>query len=215
MFGFNIVKKGYAKEEVEEYIKKNTVYNEDKLKDQKVRIDELKQTVERLNKEIARLINREDDVKNALISATEKSNELLNTSRMRYAIEGQRLKLFREKWTNYYLGAVPKNKESISVQLGKYDKELYDILEKEFGIKSIAGDIASQYHSETDRLQSAYNDNAYTDIINTMKRARKKTDVVASLPPTEDENGGAFSLEDALRPSQSLEELCKELGMIS
>ena len=233
MNSFSIAKKGYAKEEVEEYIKRNTVYNENKMKEQKERIEELKQTVDKMNREMLRLLDREDNVKNALISANEKSNELVNTSKLRYAIEGQRLKLFKERWTNYYNGAVARNKEDIVVQLHKFDRELYEIMEAEFGIQSSYGDdVTTQYMSEAKRLFGG-GDNVYTDIVKSVASKKDKfTEIGAkdsepfgnvmatvsfshaernrSIP--QGETSERFDLEEALRPKQSLEELCRELG---
>jgi cell division septum initiation protein DivIVA len=161
MVGFSVVKRGYDAVEVEEYIAKNNLYLENKLKEQKLRINELKGQNLKLASKIKELNRREDDVKNALIAANEKSKELMSAAKLKYALEGQRLRLLQAKWTSYFETNAQKDDGDYKRGEAYYirvETEIQEILRNDFGIvteksaPSVNDEIMSQYRSETKRL---------------------------------------------------------------
>ncbi|MDR2090850.1 MAG: DivIVA domain-containing protein [Clostridiales bacterium] len=181
MAGFSVVKKGYDAAEVDEYIAKNNAYLEDKLKEQRLRINELKGQNIRLASQIRDMRRREDDVKNALIAANEKSKEIMSAAKLKYALEGQRLRLLQAKWTNYFESGAECG--SGDYKLGeayyiKVETEIREILRHDFGIAteksapSVNDEIMSQYKSETKRLFDCGGDGKedYGELIKRIKK---------------------------------------------
>ncbi|MDR1906309.1 MAG: DivIVA domain-containing protein [Clostridiales bacterium] len=181
MSGFSVVRRGYNAKEVDEYIAKNKSYLEDKLKEQKLRINELKIQNLKLAAIIKEMRAREDDVKNALIAANEKAKEIMSAAKLKYALEGQRLRLLQVKWTNHFESLGNKEicddyKPMQAYYIG-IEAELQSILKNDFGITvekaetSIHDDILSQYKSETKRLFDGDDGkNVYGEIIKKIKK---------------------------------------------
>ncbi|MDR3293525.1 MAG: DivIVA domain-containing protein [Clostridiales bacterium] len=259
MSEFSVVKKGYDKTEVDDYIAKTNGYLEDKLKEQKLRINELKNQNLKLAKIIKELKGREDDVKNALIAANEKSKEIASAARLKYAMEGQRLRLLQAKWLNHFETEACENDDYKKSQAYyvKIEAELQEILKSDFGIqtekteKSQNDEIVQQFKSETKRLFGNSDDKeVYGEIIKNIKKefgsefsaafdeleheieidtdedieftprnnnlAGGSTDNIRVL--IDGRAGGALQSGDysnmaAIKPEQSLEELCRELGL--
>ncbi|MDR1939276.1 MAG: DivIVA domain-containing protein [Clostridiales bacterium] len=235
MAGFSLKKRGYDTREVDEYIARNNAALDDKLKEQKLRINELKAQNLKLAAKIKELKNREDDVKNALIAANEKSNEIISAIKIKYALEGQRLRLLQAKWTSYFENSLKDGgnddyKKNQAYYI-KIETELQEILKSDFGIitennkPTLNDEILSQYKSETKRLFDGDGDkDAYNQIIKKIKSEFSAADESALDEPGDDadsldlDDGGKSSYRDfsnlaAIKPEQSLEELCKELGL--
>ena len=269
---FTLVKRGYNSKEVDEYIERNNAYLEDKLKEQRLRINELKAQNLKLAAKIREMRAKEDDVKNALIAANEKAKEILSAAKIRYAYEGQRLKLLQTKWTNYFESSMKKSEnddyKKNEAYYIKVETEIQEILKSDFGIssdkpQSVNDEIMAQYKSETKRLFNCGDErDAYGEIIKNIKKEFAKelpsaaeadgdfTDITgdgdcglqeavgakgAELP-REAGSGQAARTERqrylgssvssrqvvesgdyrnlaSVKPEQSLEELCKELGL--
>ncbi|MDR2047386.1 MAG: DivIVA domain-containing protein [Clostridiales bacterium] len=268
MAEFSIVKRGYDAKEVDEYIVKNNAYLEDKLKEQRLRINELKMQNMRFAARIKELKNREDDVKNALIAAQEKSKEIMSAAKLKYALEGRRLCILQTKWKDYF----EKNRETRDnddYKLGeayyiKIESEIRGILRGDFGIMtennkarpSVNDEIIAQYKSETKRLTDGGADadkESYGELIKRIKKefggefAAELTDgayaenngfesefcgaeyartcggecgVRGAAPEDKSRNSSAresesndFSNLASIKPEQSLEELCRDLGL--
>ena len=73
MYSFDIVKKGYNKEQVDSYIAKETDSYKQTIADKNMRISELLHLNNNLNKQLDEYKMREDNVNKALITAIEKA----------------------------------------------------------------------------------------------------------------------------------------------
>ena len=164
MATFNIVRKGYDILQVDEHLNNLVKFTESKLLEHKKRIDLLKDENKQLQLKIEGYEKQADSVSEALINATKKANEIINASKMRFALEGERLKIMRAKWTKYVENAsdeVYKLDSSINMQayLTKMDDELRQMIGEDLNIKKarILNDAEEQFMSERNRLSSLDN----------------------------------------------------------
>jgi|AGTN01.1.fsa_nt_gi hypothetical protein len=73
--------------------------NEEILRAQAERIDELKRELEKATAEAERLKKREEGVADAIMFALEKAREYETEARVRFELETERLETFRKRWT--------------------------------------------------------------------------------------------------------------------
>lgn len=171
MVNFSIARKGYNIKQVDDYCTKIINFTENKLKEQKKRINLLKEENVKLYKRIKDYENQEKMVSEALINATKKANEIITASRMRFALEGERIKIFKSKWTNYVKEAsmkVYKLDEKINMQayLTKMDDELRAMLGVDLNIHKtrVLNQAEEQFMEERKRLNTMDDDNIINDI---------------------------------------------------
>lgn len=101
MKNFQITKKGYDKKEVDQYLTRMTEKHQDVCTDQLQRIEELKEEVADLEFQLSEYKSKEDEILNALVKAVETAKQMDNTARIRFALEGERIKIFQSKWEKY------------------------------------------------------------------------------------------------------------------
>ncbi len=178
MTRFSIAKKGYSVDEVEAFVAKLLQLTEDKLAEQKERIDELKAEIRDLSAEKAELKAREGSVSQALSEALRRSSEIERSAEARYALELSRLNAFRRRFDSLRLDIEDDlNLSEITSRcisrIESIEAELKRIMIEDFGLKS---------------------------------------QVPQKIQESKEEKG--FDLEEALSPKETLEEICKELGLI-
>ena len=161
MVNFSIVRKGYDVGQVDTYVNKIVNFTESKLLEQKKRIDSLKDENKKLADKISSYEKQETFVSEALINASKKANEIITASKMRYALESERIKLFRAKWTSYVESAKSKVyeiDESVNMQayLLKMEDELREMIGKDLNIHKarVLNDAEEQFMSERQRLDT-------------------------------------------------------------
>lgn len=162
MANFSIVKKGYETTQVDTYVEKVIKFTESKLSEQKRRIEELKEENRALQLKLNEYKEKEKTVGDAILAASEKAEEILGASRIRYALESERLKLFRDKWIKYVESASEKVRKiddtvNINAYLTRMDDELRETIGGDLNIKKarIPGDPEKQFMSERERLSVA------------------------------------------------------------
>lgn len=99
---FALVRRGYDVDSVEAYIALEREKADRAGLEQKERIRVLKAQCERLTEELAVYRDKEEQIKSALITAGEQAEKTTLDIKFRYAMELERLKLFRAKWTGAY-----------------------------------------------------------------------------------------------------------------
>ncbi|MGN1100414.1 MAG: hypothetical protein ACI4S9_08720 [Christensenellales bacterium] len=189
---FSIERKGYNKNEVEAFINKVLRLTEEKLNEQRARIDELRELNANLVAQIKGLKQKENSIGYALQQANSKAEELESAAKVRYALEMQRLKSFQRRWAEQY--NLIRHKYPTDSGLAEFEsalfgmeKELGDIM-RELNIPYEAGDEYMRFYEEKKNL---------------------KVPEPEEVKPEE-----GFSLAEALTPKETLEDLCKELGLI-
>ena len=201
VYKFNIVRKGYDKVEVEKFIEKEKNEAENIQMQQIKRIEELKHQCSELSQSILDYKNREEQISQALMQATEKAKNLESDVKIRYKTELDRLRLFREKWTNCYEKLCDKykfnsdalNMESVCINT---EIEIQKVLNNDFSL--LKGDSPSimetEFKNNAKRLtenQSNFNNmqNGVDELLNkindaskqkTLKKASSDMDITSS-----------------------------------
>ena len=103
MAKFNIDKKGYDPEEVDEYINKMYLKYEDKLSEQKDRVVALKGEVDSLKARLANYVNNDEQISKALIFAVEKAEQIENNAKNVYNLEIKRVNALYARWEELLL----------------------------------------------------------------------------------------------------------------
>lgn len=164
MYSFDIVKKGYNKEQVDSYIAKETDSYKQTIADKNMRISELLHLNNNLNKQLDEYKMREDNVNKALITAIEKAQEMEILVKKSYNIELERLRIWRDKWNSYaekckgIVGFNSLKGEVIGV-LSVLENELIERIDKGIALNTKAGlnEAEEQYSKEVARIQSKQN----------------------------------------------------------
>ena len=178
MARFSITKKGYSIDEVDGFINKLLQLTEDKLTESSNRINELKNEVRTLTLEKNEYKAKENSISNALTEALKKAEEIENVAKARYAMEINRLALFRRRFSEYLSSISDQTPVDVAISefengVKELESELKQVMQQEFNLEKIT---------------------------------------VATSPQEEKADG--FDLQEALTPKESLEEICKELGLI-
>lgn len=217
---FAICRKGYDIDAVESYIAlESAKYDEAQLAERN-RIKELQLECERLQNRVDELTAREEQIKSALITATKNADKLSADVKARYAVELERLRLFRAKWNNayeqmkdrYHFDKDALNMESVAVSV---ELELKKFLAKDFSLNNGGDENAMEEHfkREVERLtsQQVLSQNSGRSVEELSARIKE-----AENKKTQKSDGSvsaAFSLEDATHPTESLEDICRALGL--
>lgn len=98
MANFNLDKKGYNPEEVDEYINKLCLKYEEKLSEQKDRVVALKSEVDGLNKKLAGYVDKDEQISKALLFAVEKAEQIENNAKNVYNLEIKRINALYSRW---------------------------------------------------------------------------------------------------------------------
>lgn len=230
---FALVRRGYDVDSVEAYIALEREKADRAGLEQKERIRVLKAQCERLAEELSVYRDKEEQIKSALITAGEQAEKTTLDIKFRYAMELERLKLFRAKWTgayeeikqryNFSKDALNMESVALSVKL-----ELERFLAQDFSLdRGIpAEETEAAFKEEAERLGEE--DSKVRELKEKLVQAAEKKDREARLASEkreakvaakrqEDEEraapAAAFSLEEAQHPTESLAEICRYLGL--
>ncbi|MBQ3755075.1 MAG: DivIVA domain-containing protein [Clostridia bacterium] len=217
---FKVRCSGYDKKQVESFIAELQSRHDAVAIEQRERISALKQQNDELSRQLAVLQGREEQIKLTLLKATKTADELDAQIKQRYKAELERLKLFRAKWMaaydelkdRYHFEKDALNMESVAVQT---ELELTKYLTQEFSLTrgDDVDDMEAYFKQEVDRLtrlQQSMQEGAESKSkelkqkLRTKEKAQKDADIAEE---------GAFSLDEALHPTESLVDICKSLGI--
>ena len=209
---FPLSRKGYDRA-VDGYIALEQAKADEIQLGQRDRVNELKQENESLKLQIEVLRGREEQIKLALVNATENANRLTEDVKARYRQELERLRLFRAKWLGvyeqmkerYHFDKDALNVESVAVSV---EIELKKFLAQDFSLNNNATKDVMEEHfrKEAQRLtnqQLAIQNSPVQDSKNSedLKTLLKDVETKKKTKST-----AAFSVDDALNPTQSLKE---------
>lgn len=139
MKNFSISKKGYDKNEVDDYLISLDLENSNLLKDKQARIDELKKENIELSKKLAEYQQKEHNISKALTTATQKAEEIEETAKLKYTLQVNNLNSFYEKWNNFFdelLKKYPKMQEFDTKKvLQNIQDDITKVMKNEFNIE--------------------------------------------------------------------------------
>lgn len=217
---FPISRKGYDMDAVESYIALEDGKAEETELALRDRIKQLSDELDNLRAENAELKGREEQIKLCLVAATKNANKLTDDVKARYRAELERLRLFRAKWTSayeqmkerYHFDKDALNVESVAVAV---EIELKKFLMQDFSLNKCVSDddMETHFRKEVERLSARQtsiakitddDDKEESALKDMMKKAKEQKSHA-------DKNSAAFCLDDALNPSQSLDQTCQAL----
>lgn len=222
-------KRIFNRSEVEDYVKKMLTSAEVTMSEQKDRIVELKQEVDRLNR-----ANEEQQNKIKLmqrgLNETERANkQIVKDMNIQTKLVVEKVQQFGFKWKAYF-GELFENieelKSNVSVELFSSDiSELVsEVIEAsmprasvdEAGVPMESGMILSEDEWIDRRLKklseepsytlSSDNEGRYKEVMNRLKSSMIYASQIESVGETE-----KFNIQDALNPKDSLEQIIKDI----
>ena len=156
---FPLARKGYDRDAVESYIALEQAKADEIQLEQRERVNALKQENETLKLQVETLKGREEQIKLALVSATQNADRMSEDVKRRYKQELDRLRLFRAKWLGayeqmrerYHFDKDALNVESVAVSV---EIELKKFLAQDFSLnKCVSEDIMeAHFRQEVERL---------------------------------------------------------------
>ncbi len=216
---FEIKRKGYNKEQVDAYVKKQ----DDAIADKDSRIAELSSEVASLKQELGKLEGKRELIVKAIYSAIAKAEQIEQLSKAKYDAEMARLKAFHEKWTLYYdklLAKYPLDDEMIGVS--KFNAEMTEALTPQGQLASEkkrldkAGSVKVKSTEKFDPIKSIeqYLDGEDAASVSVKNTKAYKTGIASVNPALSGTSDSGFSFDEALHPTEDLSEIMKDLGLL-
>ncbi len=221
---FKTVYRGYERAAVDEFIAQELLKSDSVSREQKEKICELKSRCDAMECELKSLRSREEKIKDALLTATENADRMTADIKVRYAMELERLKLFRAKWNGayeelkerYHFSKDALNMESVAVAA---QMEIQKFLAQDFSLSKGDGEdeFEKYFKAESERL--APSASGVNELKEKLRAVEDKKQTDRTVAKTEAVGGAtvaaesAFSIEDAVSPKESLEDICRYLGL--
>ena len=98
MTKFSHERNGYSAREVDEFLTRIKLENEEKLREQRDIIFELKKELSTMHSSLSGFENKETQISSALVSAVEKAREIEESARTLYELEIKRVRILYRKW---------------------------------------------------------------------------------------------------------------------
>ena len=214
---FPLARKGYDRDAVESYIALEQAKADEIQLEQRERVNALKQENETLKLQVETLKGREEQIKLALVSATQNADRMSEDVKRRYKQELDRLRLFRAKWLGayeqmrerYHFDKDALNVESVAVSV---EIELKKFLAQDFSLNKCVSDDMMEEHfrREAERItnkQLSVQNATQLDAVPTSKNAEQlKTKLQEAQSKKKADTSAAFSIEEALNPTNSIQD---------
>lgn len=217
---FPLARKGYDVRAVEEYISAEQERSGSAQLASRERIAALEARCDALSDELSSLRGKEEQIKAAFISATQNADRLTADVKARYALELDRLRLFRAKWTGayeqlkerYHFDKDALNMESVAVSV---ELDLQKFLAQDFSLSKGGGEdeMERYFKSEVARLTARQVDESGENAPSKPSAALDELKSKLREAETRADTSAAFSLEEALHPTESLADICRALGL--
>ena len=98
---FSTVKNGYDKKEVDEYLFNFGVEYENKLREQKLHINDLKRELSQTKQQLDAFKEKNNNISDALVVAVETAKQIENSSKNIYELEIKRIRNLYDKWKSF------------------------------------------------------------------------------------------------------------------
>ena len=194
-----LVKRKYARKEVEELLSAVTREYEEKLAAGKARISELVRENAACRAELDSYVKKDKQISAALKRAEEYSADLKQKSDMQYELATETVSSFLIKWNSYF----------------DHLKEKYPMYPVVLDAVKLRDKIVKIIGKRTAKTVIYTADQSLSGLKNTKNSFRPKEKIADYIAATEAENGG-FNMDEVLNPGAlRLEDLCKELGLLT
>lgn len=153
---FSLSRKGYDKIQVQEFIKAQTDKYENTIMGLRDRIEGLLRENQELIRKVESLKKEQDSINIALTQAIDKAKNIEYSSKVKFALEGERLKIFSSKWQSYCKANVNvvdrAQRDGVSDRLKDFENELVELMSKELNISDYVNEADQDFFSESKRL---------------------------------------------------------------
>lgn len=155
---FATARRGYDKKQVDDYIFETSGRTDKAIGQLRDRIAELEKKNEELNARLGACLSREDSVSKALIGAIDKAKEIEYASKIRYAIEGERLKEFEDKWIAYCKTKInnvaPALRDETKAFVAAMRKSLDEVMTRSLNLGTYVNEAVIDHENEENRLKT-------------------------------------------------------------
>jgi hypothetical protein len=132
---FSITKNGYDIKQVDDYLYDLSENYEKQLREQKLRINDLKRTLEQTEQQLASYKQKNSDISDALIVAVETAKQIENSSKNIYNLEIKRVRSLYDKWKKFlddFMAKYPalKSKYDTKLLLDVFSNDIEEILKQ-------------------------------------------------------------------------------------
>lgn len=195
-----LVKRKYAKKEVEQMLNDITREYEEKLSAQKARITELIHENSACRVELDSYIKKDKQISAALKNAEEYSADSDRKTDMRYDLAVETVSSFLLKWNAYF----DHLKE-------KYP--MYSVVSDAVGLRDKITDIIGKKSAKTVIFIA---EKSLSGLKNTKNSAFNPKEKIADYIAATETDSNGFNMDEVLNPGAlRLEDLCKELGLLT
>ena len=153
---FSISRKGYDKNQVQEYIKYQSDKYEKTIGGLRDRVEGLIRENQELVKKVESLKKEQDNINLALTQAIDKAKNIEYSSKVKFALEGERLKIFSSKWESYCkanINVIDKSqRDGVRGRLREFEDELVNLMSKELNIGDYVNEADQDFFTESKRL---------------------------------------------------------------
>ena len=196
MAKFDINKKGYDVEQVDNFINKLTLRYEEKLSEQKDRVFSLKNELAVLNERLDSYRDKDKQISQALVYAVEKAEQVENSASKLYDLEIKRLRLLYRQWQELMgkLDMTNVSKKFVS-EVASFTQTLNDVLQQNarIGGNMIRKDL---HKNSNNYIKNLLNKMDYA--INNKPKTANKTVLNNMSAETEKENSRRIDLSGKL-----------------
>lgn len=197
MAKFDINKKGYDTDQVDNFINKLSLKYEEKLSEQKDRVFSLKNELSIMEERLDSYKDKDKKISQALILAVEKAEQIEGNASKLYDLEIKRLRLLYKEWEEMLnLLKSVEMPSAVAEKVSKFEKTIGEVLEQN---KRIGGGVVRKdLHKNSDNyIRNLLNKMDYA--INEKPKQNLDTSIVSKLSQeTEKENSRIINLKGKL-----------------
>lgn len=155
---FETKRRGYDKKQVDDYVFETGSRNEKTISQLRERIAETESENERLRAKLNACLAREDSVSKALIGAIDKAKEIEHAAKVRYALEGERLKEFESKWVAFCNNKInkvaPGLRDETKAFVAAMKSSLAEVMTSSLNLGVYVNEAIIDHENEEERLKA-------------------------------------------------------------
>ncbi len=149
--------KGYDKKQVDDYIIGLSSQFEKSNAELRERVKRLENENDELYRNLCDYRSREESIATALMNAIDKAKEIDYASKVRFALEGERLNDFSRKWTafcrNQANKVAPKQASVTAAFINEMKKSLQALAGEQLNLGAYVNEATIEHENETERLK--------------------------------------------------------------
>ena len=149
---------GYDKKQVDDYILGLSSQFEKSNAQLRERIKLLENENDTLYRDLCNYRRKEESISTALMNAIDKAKEIDYASKVRFALEGERLNDFSRKWTAYCKNQVnkvsPRHAQATQAFIAEMKNSLKTLMGEQLNLGSYVNEATIEHENEEERLKN-------------------------------------------------------------